>query len=88
MNRRTLIALAAAALITGGCASHPEQTPMTQAQAQQQLQSIAADPKMPTSARAAAQQGVDEGQAQNMLEQQSQKAETAPVNGPALANGK
>ena len=70
MPRTEHFALAVAALLSttliGGCASHPEaaKPPMTSAQANQQLQNIAADPKMPQTARAAAQQGVDEEQAQ------------------------
>ena len=68
---RCLLAAAAASVaLTAGCATHSDRPPpMTQAQANQQLQHIANDPAMPETARAAAQQGVDEGQAQQMLGQ-------------------
>ena len=42
---------------------------MTEAEAKQQMQDIANDPTMTPTARAAAQQGVDEGQAKQMMEQ-------------------
>jgi type IV pilus biogenesis protein CpaD/CtpE len=60
-----------ALLSLAGCASRPEanRPPMTQAEASQQLQNIASDPHMSQTARAAAQQGLDEGQAKQMMEQ-------------------
>ena len=58
-------------LTAAGCASHQDaaKPPMTQAQAKQKLQDIADDPNQPQVARDAAQQGVDEGQAKQMMEQ-------------------
>ena len=66
----SLLAAAVTVAPLAGCASHTDRPPpMTSAQANAQLQHIANDPNMPQTARAAAQQGVDEGQAKQMLEQ-------------------
>ena len=71
-SRRFGIALLALlSLIMAGCAAHPEaaKPPMTPAEANQQMRDIASDPNMTPTARAAAQQGLDEGQAKQMMEQ-------------------
>ena len=67
---RCIFALCAL-LSLAGCAAHTEadKPPMTQAEAKQQMQDIANDPNMTPTARAAAQQGLDEGQAKQMMEQ-------------------
>ncbi|MDQ2687997.1 MAG: hypothetical protein M3Y28_09040 [Armatimonadota bacterium] len=68
LNLRYVLVLAGVALALSGCASQEKpKAPMTQAQAQQQLRTIANDPTMSKMAREAAQQGLDESQAQNSL---------------------
>ena len=67
---RCALIFAGASVALAGCASHADRPPpMTSSQADQQLRHIADDPNMPETARAAAQQGVDEGQANQMLGQ-------------------
>ena len=68
---RPIVALAVLlpSLAATGCASHREAATPPMTQAQQKLQEMADDPSLPQTARAAAQQGVDEGQAKQMMEQ-------------------
>ncbi len=69
--RLQLSVAVALGLATGGCAARPQPVhpPMTLAQADRKLQSIAQNPQMPQAAQAAAQQNLDENEAQRMLDQ-------------------
>lgn len=72
LKLRHVLILAGVALALSGCAPQEKtKAPMTQAQAQQQLRTIANDPTMSKMAREAAQQGLDESQAQNALDSDS-----------------